>query len=164
MPYWTVAQIESQREKTAADFLNQSGFTTYLPRLKRKRSDERGVPLFPGYLFVQIVERWYPVRWSVGVIRLLMVGDHPAQLADSIVAAIQRREGRDGFVKIPKYGLQLGQAVCVAKGSFAGHLAVFDGMAGHDRSRILLELLGRKVVAVLPTQDIVALERSNTTG
>lgn len=160
MPYWTVAQIESQREKTAADFLRQSGFATYLPRLKLKRSGQpaRTVPLFPGYLFVQIVERWYPARWSVHVIRLLMVGDRPAQLADSVIAAIQRREGRDGFVKIPKHGLQLGQSVHVVKGSFAGHLAVFDGMAGQDRSRILLELLGRKVVAVLPSQDIVALE------
>jgi transcriptional antiterminator RfaH len=166
MPYWTVAQIESQREKTAADFLRQSGFTTYLPQLKIRRSSQpqRIVPFFPGYLFVQIVERWYPVRWSVGVIRLLMEGDHPGHVPDNVIATIRRQEGRDGFVKIPKYGLQLGQAVRVAKGSFVGHLAVFDGMAGQDRSRILLELLGRKVVAVLPTQDIVALERNNATG
>jgi transcriptional antiterminator RfaH len=161
MPYWTVAQIESQREKTAADFLKQSGFATYLPQLKLKRSNgqpQRIVPFFPGYLFVQIIERWYPVRWSVGVIRLLMTGDHPADVGDDIINAIRRREGRDGFVKIPKYGLQLGQSVHVVKGSFAGHLAVFDGMAGQDRSRILLELLGRKVLTVLPSQDIVALE------
>ena len=161
MTYWTVAQIESQREKTAAEFLAQSGFTTYLPRLKIKR---HAVPLFPGYLFVQIVERWYPVRWSVGVIRLLMAGDHPAKLADGVVTAIRRREGRDGLVKIPKSGLQLGQHVHVVKGSFSGRVAVFDGMAGHDRSRILLELMGRQVVAVLPTQDIVGLERPDTTS
>jgi transcriptional antiterminator RfaH len=154
MSYWAIAHIESQRERTAAEFLNQGGFTTYLPRLRVK---QRAVPLFPGYLFVQIVERWYPVRWSVGVLRVLMAGEQPYRLPDGVIVNIRRREDREGFVKIPKYGLQLGQSVRIVKGSFAGQIAVFDGMAGHERSRILLELLGRKTTVELPTQDIVAL-------
>src|SRR5262245_15792418 len=153
--YWAVAQIESQRERTAADFLAQSGFDCYLPKLKVK---QRAVPLFPGYLFVQIVSQWYPVRWSVGVVRLLMAGDMPARLDEKEITALRRREGRDGFVKIPKYGLQLGQSVRVVKGSFVGHVAIFDGMSGHERSRILLELLGRKTCVELPSKDIVAMD------
>ena len=162
MAYWAVAHIESQREKTAADFLEAKGFESYLPRLREKRAGkERITPLFPGYLFVQIVEQWWAVRWSVGVLAVLMAGDQPYRLADGVVMNIQRREDRDGFVKIPKTGLQIGQNIRVVKGSFAGQLGIFNGMTGHQRSRILLELLGRKTTVELPSRDIVAMETSS---
>jgi len=153
--YWAVAQVESQRERTAATFLEQGGFATYLPQLKA--SKHRMAPLFPGYLFVQIVERWYPVRWSVGVVRLLMAGDHPARLPDRVVGAIRRREDRDGLIRLPKSGLQLGQKVRVVRGPFAGHLALYAGQAAHERVAILLLLLGAQTRVVLPKSAVEAV-------
>jgi len=87
-----------------------------------------------------------------------MAGDHPADLPDAVVTAIRKREGNDGFVHIPKTGLQLGQHVRVLRGALADRIAVFDGMSGAERSRVLLELLGRQTAVLLPTKDIVAVE------
>jgi Transcription termination factor nusG len=54
--YWSVAQCETRRESTAARFLHDQGFVTYLPKIKI--AHKRIVPLFPSYLFVRIVDRW----------------------------------------------------------------------------------------------------------
>ena len=63
MVFWGVAQTESQREKTAEMFLKDDGYEIYLPKL---RASKREVPLFPGYLFVWIVDRWYSIENTIG--------------------------------------------------------------------------------------------------
>lgn len=153
MGYWSVAQTESQREGTAAKFLSQSSYETYLPKIKSERG--RTVPLFPTYLFVRIVDHWYSAQKTIGVIRLLMWGDQPAAIADKVVNGIMKREGDNGLVKLPKKpGLEAGQRVDIVRGSFAQHFAIYDGMAGHDRVRVLLSLMGRSVPVTLPIGDI----------
>lgn len=152
---WSVVQTESQRESVAAEFLKQAEFEIYLPRVALK--GDRAAPLFPSYLFVQIIDRWYAVRWTVGVLRLLMNDDRPAAVPDKIVLAIQRREGRDGLIRLPRLrGTQRGDPMRVVHGSFAGQLALFDGMNGPDRVRVLIEALGRKVPVSLARGDVVA--------
>src|SRR5262245_807851 len=95
-PYWAVAQ--TGREELVKELLKRQGFETYRPRF---REGKRVLSLFPGYLIVRVVVRWYPVRWCPGVHRLLMDGDRPAKLADAIVEEIMGREIK-GFVKLPK--------------------------------------------------------------
>jgi transcriptional antiterminator RfaH len=142
MPYWSVAQCETHREPVAAKFLTAAGFETYLPKI---RAHQRITPLFPGYLFVQIVRGWWTVNNTVGVIQLLRSGEHPAQLRDEIVNAIKNKE-RNGLVKLPQPpGLKIGDKVRIIRGSFQDRLGIFDGMSARDRSHILLELLGRQV-------------------
>lgn len=165
MPFWSVVQTESQREQVAADFLRRDGFESYLPKIAIKSSKngikrERVVPLFPAYLFVRIHEQWYGIRWTIGVIRLLTFDGMPAQLNDSVVTTIQKRESADGIIRLPKAGgLRVGQKVKISQGSFADHVGIFDGMSGQDRVRVLIELLGRSVPVDLARRDIVAIER-----
>jgi hypothetical protein len=40
------------------------------------------VPLFSGYLFVWIFDRWYSIENTIGVIRLLSTGDVPSRVPD----------------------------------------------------------------------------------
>jgi transcriptional antiterminator RfaH len=142
MPYWSVAQCETHREPVAANFLMAAGFETYLPKIK---AQSRITPLFPGYLFVKIVDRWWSVNNTIAVIQLLRSGDQPAQLRDEIVSSIKNKE-RNGLVKLPQPpGLKIGDKVRIVRGSFQDRLGIFDGMSGRDRSHILLELLGRQV-------------------
>lgn len=155
--FWSVAQTETRREGTAQRFLGDQGFTTYLPRIKVKK---RVVPLFPGYLFVRIFDRWYSVNQTIGVIHLLTAGDTPAQIRDSIVDQIKAKE-RAGIVRLPPpQGLRVGQQVRVLRGSFEGHIGLYAGMSGKDREKVLLDLLGRKVPVdfhkadIIPTQEI----------
>jgi transcription antitermination factor NusG len=163
MSYWTVCQTESQREKVAFEFLKAGGFTAYLPRILVKK--ERVAPLFPGYVFVQIVEQWWAARWTVGVVRMLMWDDQPARVSDKVVCGIMKREGEDGLVKLPKNrGLMRGDAVRIVRGSFEGHLGLYEGMSGDARVCVLLELLGRSVPVSLERADVVAVNAEVTLG
>jgi transcription antitermination factor NusG len=155
MPYWAVAQTETQREHLARTFLMRQEFETYMPRIKR-----RGIvqPLFPTYLFFRYQDRWYDVRWSIGITRVLMDGERPARLSDEIVASIQRRE-IGGIVVLPRAPrLRMGQPVRVLRGSFESLVGVYDGMVGRDRERILLDLLGRKVPVILSGRDVASMK------
>jgi transcription antitermination factor NusG len=105
MAYWAVARTEPQREAVAAEYLGRAGFSTYFPRIRepctiRKRRVVRVVPLFPGYLFVAVVDQWWSIRWTAGVTRILLAGETPARVADAAVDRLKARE-RGGFVQLP---------------------------------------------------------------
>jgi transcription antitermination factor NusG len=88
------------------------------------------------------------------VLKVLMTGDRPAKLADSIVDEIRGREVR-GFVKLPKPAtLERGQRVRIRQGTFAGRIALYDGMSGPQRERVLLDLLGQSVPVVMPVGSV----------
>ena len=157
-PYWTVAVAMSQREDLVRQHLERDGFEVYVPKIKVAK---RPAPLFPGYLMVRVYVRWYPIRWCPGVLRLLMDGERPARLRDHVVNEIRGREVR-GFVKLPKVPtLEKGTKVRVLTGTFAGHVAIYDGMSGTQRERVLLDLLGQSVPVNMPVGSVepVAVQR-----
>jgi transcription antitermination factor NusG len=156
MSYWAVVQVESQCEHVVRLLLMRAKYETYHPRIRVGRS--RIAPLFPGYMFVRIVgDRFYPVMWTAGVVRLLMSGDKPARLSEKIVDSIRNREV-GGFVKLPSPPrLKKGQQVRVVRGLFQGQVALYEGMGSKDRERVLLNLLGQKVPVELPGRDLEPL-------
>jgi transcription antitermination factor NusG len=158
LSHWSVVQTESQRERVAGEFLKAAGYAIYLPRILVKK---REVPLFPGYLFVGIIDQWWGVRWSVAVVRLLMNGEGvPAVVPKGVVEGIQRREGSDGLVKLPKVrGMERGDQVRIVRGSFEGHIGLYEGMSGEARVCVLLELMGRAVPVVMARGDVAAIVR-----
>lgn len=157
MSYWAVVETEAQQEHVARLLIMRLGYETYLPRIKHR---SRITPLFPRYLFVRIVDRWYPVRWTPHVLRILMFGECPAPDAklESTLMLIRKQE-RAGLVKLPsaqQVMLKKGQQVRIVRGSFEGQIAIYDGMSGKDRERVLLNLLGQAVPVELPSRDIAA--------
>ena len=99
MSFWAVVETEAQREHMARLLIMRLGYETYLPRIKHR---SRITPLFPRYLFVRIIDRWYPVRWTPHVLRILMPGDCPApdaKLENSLM--LIRKQERAGLVKLP---------------------------------------------------------------
>lgn len=163
MAYWTVAQTESQRESVAAKFLKERGYETYLPLIANTKENilrrrDSVVPLFPTYIFIRIENRWYSARWTPAVLRLLMVDERPAMVADKEVEKIRKSEGRDGLVKLPKppkQGHQKGDPVEFYGASpFAGKLGIHDGMSGTERTQVLLNLMGRAVRVSAPNSEI----------
>lgn len=155
MAFWAVAQTETQRERTAQKFLEQNDFQTYLPVT---RVLQRAVPLFPSYIFIRIGEfRWSIIDNTIGVIRLLRAGERPAELRDTVISEIRGLE-RQGIVRLPKMRvLKVGDKVRVMRGSFADHIGLHDGMSSRDRQFVLLELLGRKVRAEIPSADLALI-------
>jgi len=154
MSFWAVCQAEPHREHLVRLMLMRLGFETYMPRIKIRN---RISLLFPTYIFVRIVDRWYSILWTAHVVRLLMSGDKPAQLKEEIMASIRKREV-DGFVKLPLPArLKPGQRVRITAGSFNGHIGLYQGQTSRDRERVLLELLGQHVPVELPGKDIAPL-------
>jgi transcriptional antiterminator RfaH len=161
-PYWCAARLMTRREAFATHFLDLAGFDVYLPRLReqriiRGRRVEVRPPLFPGYAFVLIVLQWHAARWCPGVFSLIMDGEVPAKVPDAVIDEIRSRE-RGGLIELPKPpGLRRGDKVRIISGPFADHLALYDGMASHERVAVLLRVLGAQQRTELPAQAVEAL-------
>jgi transcriptional antiterminator RfaH len=158
--YWCAARLMSQREAYATRCLKQSGFETYLPRLRerrvvRGRRVEVKAPLFPGYCFVFIVAQWYSARWCPGVVTLIMDGIAPARVPIYVIDEIRFRE-RDGAIELPKLPrLAPGDQVRITSGPFVDHLALYAGQSSHDRVAVLLRFLGSQQRTELSVSAIV---------
>jgi transcription antitermination factor NusG len=158
MTYWAIAQVQPQRLAITKTLLDRAGYEVYAPRIRTRR--QATVPgglsslLFPGYVFVRIVDgRFYPVRYTPGVVRLLMAGECPAHMPDREIEGLRRREHR-GFIWLPPKIPRIGARLRIVRGPFAGHLALFDCMVGADRLRVLFEFLGGVVRIELPDHAI----------
>jgi transcriptional antiterminator RfaH len=168
MTYWAIAQVQPQRLAITKELLDRAGYEIYAPRIRTRR--QAVVPgglstlLFPGYMFVRIAnDRFYPVRYTPGVVRLLMAGDRPAHMPEHEIDGLRRREVK-GFIWLPPSVPRLGARMRIIQGPFAGHLALFDGMAGADRLRVLFECLGGVVRIELPGHAVEPLDVANNRG
>jgi transcriptional antiterminator RfaH len=158
MGYWTVAQLVPNRTSLALHALAQQNFTVYAPKIRERRiirgyKTEVLSALFPGYAFVLITLQWHAARWCPGVVRLVMDGVQPAKVANDVIREIRDRE-RNGAVEFSRRVLKHGDRVRILAGPFRGHLAIYSGMAAHDRVAVLLEMLGRQQRVTLSELDV----------
>lgn len=151
MSYWSVVQTQTRREEAVEGRLIRIGFETYLPKIKIRTEI---APYLPGYLFVRIIDRFYPVRWTEGVIRMLPTCDQPT--LEKYLAETRKKE-RKGFIPATLPRLKPGQKVRVIRGSFAGQIAECEGLSARDRVWILLDLLGQKASVELSDRDLEPL-------
>jgi transcriptional antiterminator RfaH len=101
--------------------------------------------------------QWHAARWSPGVVRLVLDGDHPARVPNIVIADLRRREV-NGLVVLPKApGLQPGDKVQITHGPFNTHLAIYQGMRSRKRVEVLLTFLGSQQRITLPWKDIRAV-------
>jgi transcription antitermination factor NusG len=151
--------MRGEQKSRAEIFLGHAGYETYCPRIKNRRGGEIVIaPLFAGYIFVRVVENWWQVRWTPGVVRVLMCSERPAKLPDQFIDDLRRNE-RGGFVRLPQpMGLFVkGASVRVLAGQFRGFIGLYEGQSSRDREIILLDLLGRKVPVELAGTDAIEI-------
>jgi transcriptional antiterminator RfaH len=162
---WYVAQTQPNAENKAVAHLGRQGFVTYLPRyLKRRRHARRvdvvSAPLFPRYLFVEIdtaVQRWRSIYSTVGVSRLVCIGDTPSPVPDQVIALLKDREDEGGLISLDdRPAFRVGDKIRVLEGVFYDCLGLYNGMTEHDRVSILLDLLGRKVRVSVAAESVAA--------
>ncbi|MEQ8440645.1 MAG: transcription/translation regulatory transformer protein RfaH [Roseitalea porphyridii] len=154
MKRWFAVFCKTGQERLAEGNLLNQGFTTYLPRLAlRKRSGGKNVavtvPMFPGYLFVQVdLERtpWRAINSTFGVRRIVSFGERPAPLPEGAIEEIRAREDADGIIRLPKVApFQKGETVEFADGPMSDVKAMFTVPSGTERVIVLMNLLGRQV-------------------
>ena len=161
---WYAAQTQPRAELKASMHLHRQGFEVYLPRfLKQRRHARRReivkTPLFPGYLFIAIdldAQRWLSIDSTVGVARLVRVGDRPAPIPCRVIEAIKSREDAAGVVVLDRPQFARGDKIRVVEGAFRDSLGLYEGLSSEERVAILLELLGRQVRVVLNHEIIAA--------
>jgi transcriptional antiterminator RfaH len=160
-PYWAAALAEPQRERVAQKFLQLAGYTVYLPRLRAHRVNhgrkvETRQPLFPGYLFVEIVVGFWDARYCPGTRGLVMNCGMPVRVPEAVIGALRAREV-GGLVELPRRDkFRTGEPVRVISGPFSGHCGLVAGMRAHERVAILLAILGAQQRVTLAADAVEA--------
>ena len=147
MPYWSVVRSLPKRESFAAERLRMDhDFEVFLPLVQTQRTAQ---PLFRGYLFCRIVDRWRSINSTLGVLCLVRVGDCPARCPDQEIDSLKAMIDGHGYIKLPdvpaksvRRPIAIGARVRIASGPFGGMSGLYAGMSTKDRERVLLHVLG----------------------
>ena len=156
MAFWTAAQVRSDATKRAVWHVERQGFETYLPLCRPSPRSAKIVPLFPGYLFVCVVDRWRCLLSTYGVVGLIRSGDAPARVREHEIERMRRQEGRDGIIILPLTKFQPGERVRVTRGPLAERVGIYAGMSARDRVRIMFTMFEREISIELREQDVIA--------
>ena len=160
-PAWYAAQTRHRHERLAAYHLGMRGIVRYIPIISEIHvwSDRRKkveLPLFPGYVFVQIIatnQRRTEVLRVPGVLRL--VGSEPGgtpipdEQIDSVKTLVDRdlRWTSHPFIKA-------GQRVRVRGGALDGVEGIFVKRNGSDSLVISVDAIQRSLSVSIQGYDL----------
>ena len=158
---WGVVRSLPQREKFAAERLREDhGYEVFLPLVQTKRAPQ---PLFAGYLFCRIVDRWRVINRTFGVLCLVRVGDSPARCPDHEIASLKAMTDAHGFVRLPdepskspRHVFEKGEAVRIIGGAFQGVTALHSGMSAAEKEILLIAMLGAPRRIAVPSHLVAA--------
>lgn len=165
---WFVLCCKPSMELTARYHLWRQGFPASVffraPEGLEKLSPKLR-PLFPGYIFAQPHEsgRWSPMRSTLGVRDIILNGEVPARLAGAVVEAIRARESMDGLIHLNPDPEPVacpwapGDAIVIER---VGNIisGVFAERKAGARCKVILSMLGRRVVAEADLRELRAAE------
>ena len=168
---WYVAQLKSGGLASAALNLHRQGIEVFAPRIVSDQPGRYGVktvvrPLVPGYLFVMSTrpEQLRAANHTLGVRRILASANGaslPRPLPEAFVDALRAECDRDGIVQA-RGRLEPGDRLAVVSGPLRGLGAEVLTLSEDGRVKVLLDLLGRPVIAEVARQqlDLVAIKAS----
>ena len=159
--HWYAVWSRSRHEKMVASALTNVGITTFLPLVTemhrwsdRRRSVE--VPLFPGYVFVQIpnsAEARLQVRKTSGVVQFVGNQQGAVPIQDKEINDV--RTVLEQRVSCSPYPfLQLGQRVRICGGAFDGIEGVLIGRDSACKLVISIELIQRSLAVSVYNLDV----------
>jgi transcriptional antiterminator RfaH len=163
--WWFCLKAQSKREHIAAACLRQNPpVEVFSPRIRFRKHTKRGPvwfveSMFPGYLFARFD---YPtfhrrVRQGPGISGFVQFGDRLGLLPDELISELKAHMGKDDIVEINQ-GLEPGQSVQIAQGPFQGLEALVTRLiVARDRVEILVEWMGRSLLAEASVADLVRL-------
>ena len=159
--HWYAVWSRSRHEKMVASALSNAGITTFLPLVTETHrwSDRRksvDVPLFPGYVFVQIpnsAEAHLRVRKTSGVVQFVGNRQGAVPIQDKEINDVRTvLEQRVSCAPYPF--LQLGQRVRIRGGAFDGIEGVLIGRDSASKLVISIELIQRSLAVSVYNLDV----------
>lgn len=156
---WYALSTRSRQEKLASMTLESMGITHFLPVIDEEHrwSDRKKVvtvPLFPGYMFVQVAltSEIHLIRKVRGIVDF--VGNHRGPLAiplkeiENVRALVSR-----GANCSPHPLLAVGQRVRVVRGALAGVEGTLIRYGGRSRIVVSVEIIQRAVSVDVAVSD-----------
>jgi transcription antitermination factor NusG len=117
--HWYAVRTRPNHEAVVFTFLRQKGYEVFLPRScdsQRTSRKSDGSPLFPGYVFCQIVSgACAAIVTTPGVIRLLGCAGRPEPIPNDEIEAVRRIETAGTSYESCAY-LAIGQPVRLISG------------------------------------------------
>jgi transcription antitermination factor NusG len=158
---WGVVRSQPKREKFAAERLREDhGYEVFLPLVQTKRASQ---PLFSGYFFVRIVDRWLVINRTFGVLYLVRVGDCLARCPDHEIESLKAMIDRHGFIRLPdepskqaRHVFEKGAPVKIVGGAFQGVAALHSGMSAAEKEILLIAMLGATRQIKVPSHLVAA--------
>lgn len=159
---WFLVQFKPNCHHIAENNLKQQGFKTFLPLLEQtKRRASRFVnalnPLFPGYMFVSFnlkITKWHKINGTLGISRLVCLGDHPRPVPKKLISNIMSRCDQSGIMK-PVHELNLGEKVKLLIGPFTNFVAEVENIDSQKRVWVLLDFMMQPTRVHVSAQQIV---------
>ncbi|OPY11390.1 MAG: hypothetical protein A4E66_01376 [Syntrophus sp. PtaB.Bin001] len=164
MPWYAIHTRSRHEDKVYAGLVQKS-ISTFLPKIEvwSRRKDRRKkimIPLFPGYLFVELISLDNQTKLEVlktfGVVRILgkPTGSEPIAVPDDRIDAIRRIVESKVEVQSLQYP-HVGEAARIVEGPFQG----IEGTVIHtdfekDLFVVTIELLQRSVAIKLDSSQI----------
>jgi transcription termination/antitermination protein NusG len=166
---WYAIQTRSRHEKRVAEDLREKAVKTFLPlrRAERQWSDRRKmveIPLFAGYVFVQIepeAQARVPVLQTNGVVGFLGVRGVGSAIPETEIAAIQTVL-REKIDLEPHPYVQVGQRVRICGGSLDGLEGLWTGKEGKASLVVSIGLIERSVAMRISGYKVVPVESATT--
>lgn len=141
---WYAIYTRPRHEKSVFTSLEEKEIDAFLPltreiRQWKDRKKEVEIPLFSGYVFINIElkNRLYALETN-GVVRLIGFGGKPAQIPDWQIEQLKRLVESQTTV-IPENWLRTGDSVEVTEGPLAGIRGYLQEKRGQHSVVILLE-------------------------
>lgn len=117
-------------------------------------------PLFPGYLFVQVLpeqRNWRSINATYGVARLVALeAAAPTRVPQGLISALRGGEDPRSTSASPER-IKAGARVRITGGPFARTLAEIESIDPAGRIQILMQLMGQVVRAEVQPADLQAL-------
>ena len=158
---WYAVVSRSRHEKLAAAALTNTGITAFLPVVSEMHSwsDRRqlvDVPLFPGYVFVQIPnspEAQLSVLKTSGVIQFVGNRYGAVSITDKEISDVRTVLGQKLGCS-PHPFLRLGQRVRIRGGALDGVEGVLVGRDSDSKLVITIELIQRSLAVSVYNIDV----------
>lgn len=160
-PRWFVVTTKPNSEALAKEHLGRQDFRVCAPQLrlkKRRRGKWLTVvePLFPGYVFVELMlglQDTAPIRSTIGCRELVRFNAMPTPVPEIVMQPLLQLNEKPAEIKKE---FKSGDKVRIESGPFGGIEAVFQMQKGEDRVQVLIHVLGAERPLVVDEEDISA--------
>jgi transcription elongation factor/antiterminator RfaH len=162
MPLWYVAYTRPRHEKYIGHQLEERGVRTFVPlytsiRRWKDRRKRLELPLFPGYVFVQIaLQNKLDLLRLPGVVDFVRFQGKPVPLLSGEIEILRVGLANSALMHPHPY-LQAGRRVRIRRGVLDGIEGIFVRRRGQTRVVLSVSLIQRSVAIEVEEADVEPL-------